>query len=139
MRFLVLPGYGSSGPQHWQSRWEKSDPAFKRLEQRDWDHPDCSEWVSVLKRSLTEIPGDIVLVAHSLACLMVAHWAQATQSRMRGRILAGMLVAPVDPSGPEFPASAVGFAPIPVAPFPFPTLVVEIGRASCRERVYVLV
>ena len=124
MRFLILPGYGSSGPHHWQSRWEKSDPAFKRVEQRDWNHPDCQEWVGAMKRSIADIPGDIILVAHSLACLMVAHWTHASQLRMRGRVLGALLVAPVDPSRPEFPAVATGFAPFPAMPLPFPSLVV---------------
>ena len=124
MRFLIIPGYGSSGPQHWQTRWEKSDPAFKRVEQRDWLAPDRAEWVAVLERAVADIPGPIILIAHSLACLMVAHWAQTSQPRVRDRVLGALLVSPVDPTGPEFPASAVGFGPVPAAPLPFASQIV---------------
>jgi predicted alpha/beta hydrolase family esterase len=124
MRFLVLPGFGDSGPRHWQTLWEKRDPRFKRVKQRDWDHPDRAEWVGALGRTIADYPGDMVLVAHSLACLLVAHWTQASQPRMRGRVRAAFLVAPVDPGGPAFPPAATGFAPVPVFPLPFPSLVV---------------
>ncbi|PYM48393.1 MAG: hypothetical protein DME16_11120, partial [Candidatus Rokuibacteriota bacterium] len=36
---LVLPGYGDSGPEHWQSLWEAEDPACRRVVQRDWMLP----------------------------------------------------------------------------------------------------
>jgi uncharacterized protein len=124
MQFLVLPGFGDSGPRHWQSLWEHRDPRFKRVKQRDWDHPDRSEWVGALGRAIADHPGDMILVAHSLACLVVAHWTQASQPRMRGRVRAAFLVAPVDPESPAFPAAATGFAPFPLFPLPFPSVVV---------------
>lgn len=124
MDFLILPGIGDSGPSHWQSLWENRDPRFKRVKQRDWDHPDRAEWVGALARTVAAHPGDMILVAHSLACLMVAHWTQASQPRMRGRVRGALLVAPVDPGSPAFPAEAVGFAPVPLLPLPFPSVVV---------------
>lgn len=125
MRFLVLPGYGDSGPGHWQTLWEKSDPRFKRVRQRDWDNPDRAEWVGALGRAIAEYPEDLVLVAHSLACLVLPHWMQASQPRMRGRIRAAFLVAPVDPAAESFPPTATGFAPVPLFPLPFSSLVVS--------------
>lgn len=124
MRFLVLPGLGDSGPGHWQTLWEKRDARFKRVRQRDWDHPDRTEWVAALGRTIADYPGDMVLVAHSLACLLVGHWTQSSQPRMRGRVRAAFLAAPPDPASPAFPATATGFAPLPALPLPFPTLVV---------------
>lgn len=124
MRFLLMPGYGDSGPRHWQSFWEKRDTRFKRVKQRDWENPDRAEWVGALGRAIAEYSGDIILVAHSLACLLVPHWTQASQQRMRGRVRAALLVAPADPDSPAFPPSATGFAPLPLFPLPFPILVV---------------
>lgn len=124
MRFLVLPGYGSSEPQHWQSRWEARDPAFRRVEQRDWDHPELGEWSGVLTRTIADYPGDTVLIAHSLACLLVAHWAASASPRIAGRVRAAMLVAPVDPAGPVFPQDALSFSPAPLQVLSFPSLVV---------------
>jgi uncharacterized protein len=117
IRYLTLPGIGNSGPEHWQTRWEQSDPAFVRIRQRDWDNPARDEWVRALEAQVR--PGD-VLVAHSLACLMVARWAETTQVKIRG----AMLVAVPDPSGPAFPAQAMGFSMLPSGRFAFRSLVV---------------
>lgn len=124
MRFLVLPGFGSSGPHHWQTLWEARDPQFRRVEQRDWEHPDRAEWTGVLSRTIADYPGDIILVAHSMSCLIVPHWCQASLSRAQGRVRAAMLVAPPDPSTPAFPPGATGFTPLPMLSLPFPSLVV---------------
>ncbi|KJK55478.1 RBBP9/YdeN family alpha/beta hydrolase [Saccharothrix sp. ST-888] len=120
--FLVLPGYQNSGPEHWQSRWERQDPAaFRRVEQGDWDHPSLGDWVDTLDRAviraLADGPGPVVLVAHSLGCTTVAHWAAAHSRPVR----AALLVAPPDIETAEVP-ELFGFRPIPRQPLPFPSL-----------------
>jgi uncharacterized protein len=120
MRFLVLPGIGNSGPKHWQTLWEQSQEGFQRIQQRDWDHPVCSEWVAALEEAVESAGPETVLVAHSLACLLVAHWAVKT----RLPIKAALLVAVPDPTGPNFPKDAIGFHPVPFKKFPFPSTVV---------------
>ena len=119
---LTLPGYGGSGPEHWQTLWEQSHPNFRRVEEKDWDAPDRAEWVAVLEAAVKSSGPETVLVAHSLACLQVAHWAFGHPSA--SPIKAAFLVAPPDPQGPAFPESATGFSPLPLGPFPFRTLVV---------------
>jgi uncharacterized protein len=32
---LILPGLDNSGPEHWQTHWQKQNPHFVRVEQRD--------------------------------------------------------------------------------------------------------
>lgn len=117
---LTFPGIGNSGPQHWQSLWEQSNPDFVRISQRDWDNPVCEEWVSVLEKTVQPIGSSVVVVAHSLACLAVAHWAAKAHSPIK----AALLVAVPNPEGQKFPAEAVGFAPLPLQPFSFPSIVV---------------
>jgi uncharacterized protein len=117
---LILPGIGNSGPDHWQTLWEKRNPAFLRIQQRDWDHPVCDEWQVVLEESLARIGTNVVLVAHSLACALVAHWAAGTRLKIKG----ALLVAPPDPAGPNFPTEAVGFSPLPMRKLPFANIVV---------------
>ena len=117
---LILPGIGNSGPEHWQSLWKQANPSFARVQQRDWDHPVCSEWLDVLEQTVARVGGTAVLVAHSLACLLVAHWAAKTHLRIQG----ALLVAPPDPDGPNFPREAVGFSPLPLKSLPFPSIVV---------------
>jgi predicted alpha/beta hydrolase family esterase len=123
---LILPGYGGSGPAHWQTFWEQANPNARRVEARDWYAPDRAEWVWNLQDAVQRIQAcgrDLILVAHSLACLQVVHWAVragAASLCVRG----ALLVAPPDPDGPEFPVSATGFAPLPLVQLPFPVIVV---------------
>ena len=117
---LILPGIGNSGPGHWQSRWQNAHPGFERVQQRDWEAPVCSEWVSALEAAVARTGADTVLVAHSLGCLLVAHWAQASRQKVRG----ALLVAVPDPAAAAFPAVAVGFAPVPQRPLGFASIVV---------------
>ena len=117
---LLLPGIGDSGPAHWQSLWQAAHPGFQRVAQRDWDHPVCREWAATLEHTLRAMPGPVVLVAHSLGCLLVAHWATSATQAVKG----ALLVAVPDPQGERFPAEALGFSPVPAARLPFASIVV---------------
>jgi len=119
-KVLVLPGISSSGALHWQTLWEKANPAFIRVEQDDWLTPDCRDWVNRLESAVEESGPGTVLIAHSLACLLVAHWAASTRHTIKG----ALLVAPPDPSGVNFPPGVKGFAPIPALPLPFKSILV---------------
>lgn len=120
---LILPGLNGSGPAHWQTRWELRLPEARRVPARDWDRPDRAEWVAALEQAVTAAtPAPVVLVAHSLGCLQVVHWAAGTTN---ARLVRGaLLVAPPDPARPDFPQVATGFRPLPVAPLPFPSVLV---------------
>jgi hypothetical protein len=117
---LIIPGIGNSDHAHWQTLWESANPGFVRVRQRDWNNPVCSEWVNVLEQAVAEMGESPVLVAHSLGCLCVAHWAARTTFKIRG----AMLVAPPDPEAAGFPSEAIGFSPVPLHPFAFPSIVV---------------
>jgi len=118
---LILPGLRGSGPEHWQTRWECAYGWFRRVEQRDWDRPDCAEWIEALERAVRGTVGEPILVAHSLGCLLVAHWSALHGGRgVRG----ALLVAPPDPDEITFPGDASGFDPLPAARLPFPSIVV---------------
>ena len=118
---LILPGYGDSGPDHWQSRWEAADPACRRVVQRDWLLPSLAEWLATLARHVAECHSPPVLVAHSLGCVLAAHWATGPGARAK----AALLVAPADvDSSAHTPDEVRSFSPIPLAPFPFPSVVV---------------
>jgi len=79
--------------------------------QRDWDRPVCDEWVGALDQAVGQAAGPPILVAHSLGCLAVAHWA----ARSDRPCFAVLLVALPDPCGPAFPGAATGFAVVPPA------------------------
>jgi uncharacterized protein len=116
---LILPGYGGSGPQHWQTRWEARHLEYRRVQVPDWNQPDLDVWVKALSEAASRLAEPPVIVAHSLGCLVVAHFAA------RGGIArAALLVAVPDPSRPEFPREARGFATVPRQRLPFPSRVV---------------
>ena len=118
---LILPGFENSGPAHWQSRWEAEHPEYRRVEQSDWFQPQVGDWVGTLAAAIAAAPEPVVLVAHSLGCVTVAHWVArgGHTSRVRG----ALLVAPADVDTAEVP-ELVNFRPVPLVPLPFPSIVV---------------
>lgn len=134
-RVLIIPGWSNSGPGHWQTLWERSDPRrFRRVEQADWDTPQRADWVRTLDAAIAAEPAPPVLVAHSLGCIAVAHWAAAHARPVAG----ALLVAPPDVERADMPGEIRGFAPIPRTPLPFRSILVAsdndeyatIGRAA---------
>lgn len=119
---LMVPGLGGSGPEHWQSRWEQSDSRCRRVEQQDWDEPQLEVWRSTLEQAVRATQGPIVLVAHSLGAVLVAHWAgKGSVDRVSG----ALLVAPPDVESPaRVPEQIRHFAPIPRERLPFASVVV---------------
>lgn len=117
---LILPGIGNSDPEHWQSLWEKGNPSFARVQQNNWDLAVCEEWLAVLENYVARAGTNVVLVAHSLACLLVAHWAASSNHKIKG----ALLVAPPNPDGAGFPKEAIGFSPVPLRQLSFPSIVV---------------
>lgn len=120
---LLLPGYGDSGPDHWQSHWQRRAPDMRRFRPADWEHPELDDWIAALDRALAGRPQPAVLVAHSLSCLLVAHWAARAEA-LTGQVAGAVLVAPPDPAAAAFPREAAGFAGAPARRLPFPALVI---------------
>lgn len=117
---LIVPGWGDSGPGHWQTLWEQANPSFRRVQQRDWHHPIRAEWVETLEREIRAAGGPVVLIAHSLGCIAVAHCARGGAAAIH----AALLVAPPDVEHPDFPPVLEGFAPVPRDRLAFPSVVV---------------
>jgi hypothetical protein len=120
IRALLLPGLYDSGPEHWQSYWERTDPSCLRVVQQDWETPARADWVATLEAAVAAAGPGVVLVAHSAACALVAFWAAATPRTVRG----ALLVAPSDTEAPSYPAGPTGWQPMPLAALPFPSIVV---------------
>ena len=118
---LVLPGWQSSGPTHWQSRWEALY-GYTRVQQHDWMSPLRGDWITRLEEVVISREGQVVLVAHSLGCILTAAWA--TLSRNVHRVQAALLVAPGDVERPELQAPLRSWSPIPMQPLPFASVLV---------------
>lgn len=119
-KMITLPGIGGSGDTHWQTLWERAEPRFMRFAPANWDQPDLDDWVQSLERAVATCDQPPVLVAHSLACLLVAHWAARSSSAVAG----AFLVSVPDPDGSAFPSAAASFRSAPTAPLRFPSLVI---------------
>ena len=117
---LVLPGLNGSGPGHWQSIWERRHREFQRVEQASWSEPRLGDWAATLERAVRAAPAPVILVAHSLACALVAHWARVGATE---RVAAALLVAPADVDALER-VEIRSFAPMPLERLPFPSWVV---------------
>ena len=125
-QILIVPGLGGSDPDHWQTCWAGDNPGSEIVRQRDWDHPDRQEWVSALDAAVRKAPGPVILVAHSLGCHTLAHWAERLPGRAQhpAPVKAALLVAPPDIaySATHGAEPIAGFGPPAARQLPFPAL-----------------
>jgi predicted alpha/beta hydrolase family esterase len=127
--FLFVPGLRDHVADHWQSILERKLPkasAVPRMERDAQGKLSCAAWVDALDRSLEEIDGPVVLVAHSAGVIITVHWAQCHRRAINGALLA----APPDFESPlpeGYPTMEVlqqnGWTPVPRDPLPFPSIV----------------
>lgn len=128
---LLLPGWQNSGPEHWQSQWEAAY-GYTRVEQHDWLRPLRGDWIARLEEVVLDQPEPVVLVAHSLGCLLVAAWA--SHSRNTHRVKAALLVAPGDAEREELRPVLTSWSPIPLPRLPFKSVLVGSGNDPyCTE------
>lgn len=116
---LIIPGYQNSGPGHWQSLWEASMNA-RRVDMPNWSFPRKTPWVDALDEAIGKMGEPPILVAHSLGCIAVAHWAREGNHEIAG----ALLVAPSDVERSDAPDPIKGFAPIPKSRLPFSSILV---------------
>ena len=125
---LILPGWQSSGPLHWQSRWEALH-GYQRVEQHDWLRPLRGDWIARLEEVLLARAVPVWLVGHSLGCLLVAAWA--AHSRQTARVAGALLVAPADPELPALRPLLRSWAPVQQTRLPFPALLLGSSNDPC--------
>jgi len=119
-KVLVVPGLYGSGPEHWQSQWEKQHPEFVRVNQLDWNTPICHDWITVLDAAIRKENDHVILVGHSLGSVTIAHWAK----HYGRKIVGALIVAPSDTEAATFPEGTTGFSPVPTRRLPFPSTVI---------------
>lgn len=133
IRYLIVPGWQGSADDHWQSHWQRSLPNSARVEQLDWLTPRREDWVAALERQITADPRPAILIAHSLGCVTVAHWAAQAPIASLRRVQGALLVAPADVQRPNCPEALRNFAPIPRRLLPFPSQLVGSDNDSAAS------
>ena len=110
----------------------REDPSLVKLDHASWTYPDRHEWVHELETKIEALKEEVVLVAHSLSCLMVAHWA----GHANGRVNSALLVSVPDPDSLNFPSDAENFGGAPMERFPFKSLVVSSDNDPYGSQEY---
>ncbi|NBA97198.1 alpha/beta hydrolase [Pseudomonas sp. R5(2019)] len=125
IRYLIVPGWQGSPDDHWQTHWQNSLPNSARVEQADWVAPRRQDWVAALEAAIQAEDTPVILIAHSLGCITVAHWAAKAPVALLRRVRGALLVAPADVERPTCAEALRNFAPIPQILLPFPSQVVS--------------
>lgn len=90
---LIVPGLYGSGPDHWQSLWQKQNPSWQLVIQDNWSLPDLDAWADRLRDAVVSAPGPVLIAAHSFGCLVTAKVAAQYPRQIAG----ALLVAPANP------------------------------------------
>lgn len=117
--YIIQPGWNNSGPEHWQSHWQQT-LAATRVANHDWQAPQLDDWLAALDAAVAAATQPVIVIAHSLGCATVAHYA----ARYGNRLAGALLVAPADVERAGAPVALQPFAPLPERALPFPARVV---------------
>jgi uncharacterized protein len=120
--FLILHGWQGSGPGHWQTwlaqRLHGNGQHVAYPDLPDADDPRLDTWLASLEGEMRALPGEPIVLCHSLSCLLWLHHVE------RGGTQAERLLL-VAPPG-EQPELVEFFPP------PFPELTGE-ARMVCSD------
>ena len=82
--------------------------------------PLRGDWVARLEEVVLTRDEPVVLVAHSLGCILTVAWA--AHSKNTHRVKAALLVAPGDVERAEIREQLPSWSPIALQPLPFPSV-----------------
>jgi hypothetical protein len=106
---LLLPGWLSSGPGHWQILWAERRPHWRVVDFGQWERPDPASWRAALAAAIRACGRPPLLIAHSLGCLAAASLIAQPDAP---QVAAALLVAPPDPGRPDTPEPLRPFHPV---------------------------
>ncbi|SOY68849.1 Alpha/beta hydrolase [Cupriavidus taiwanensis] len=127
---VIVPGLRDHMPDHWQTllaeRLQKQERVVHIVPQLAQDKLLRSARVDNLERVVRAIDGPIILVAHSVGCLITVHWASQSKRVVQGALLAAPpdfdVPLPAGYSSPQTLASN-GWTPVPRERLPFRSIV----------------
>jgi predicted alpha/beta hydrolase family esterase len=114
---LLLAGRHGVTPDHWLARWEGRLKTAHLVEQADWSRPNRLDWLQAFTRAAALGSRPLVVVGHGLGASTIIAALPQTPRPIAG----AFLVAPAtDQSIRADEAIDPAFAPLPLAPLPFP-------------------
>lgn len=140
---LIVPGLDNSGPDHWQTHWERDRDDCRRVDLGMWNQPQPAIWADRLGAAIEETSRPVVLVAHSLGCHAVSWW-NALRRPVADNVIGALLVAPPEVEDAPIDSRLAPFAPLSRGRLPFPSILVasgndpyaSFGRAKRMARVW---
>jgi len=129
LQIIFVPDWHGAGPGHWQRLWAEQMPHAWCVEPPHQIPLRREDWLAALEARVLASDAPVLLVAHGLGCIAVAHLAATAAARVHGALL-------VAPSDPERRAQLSSFAPVPYAPLPYRSvLVASSNDPTCPVRL----
>ncbi|WP_405718061.1 RBBP9/YdeN family alpha/beta hydrolase [Streptomyces sp. NBC_00046] len=123
---VIVPGLRDHVPDHWQTVLAGRIAGARTVPPLTSGRLSCGAQVTALDEVLSDIPGPVVVVAHSAGVMTVAQWARRHRRPIEGALLA----TPPDFATPlpeGYPTPEVlrenGWLPVPRTTLPFPSIV----------------
>ncbi|NGP05897.1 serine hydrolase family protein [Rhodococcus sp. 14C212] len=137
---VIVPGLAPLATDHWQHQLAQQLPQVCTVERPTGTPLDRAGWVAALEKTLSDITGPVVVVAHSAGVLTTVHWAREATRPVHG----ALLVTPPDfelPLPDGYPSvdelTRYGWNPIPRRRLPFRSIVAASSDdpLACPRRV----
>lgn len=124
-QILLLPGLHRSAPQAYDAL---AAQGAQVVEQHDWVRPLRGDWLMQLENAVLAAERPVQLVAHGLACWLVASWAQFTAHT--SAVHSARLIDPLDLCAPELQAQLPSWQRISWRPLPFAAQVLSSSESA---------
>ncbi len=121
-QILLLPGLHRAAPQAWAAQ------GARVVEQHDWARPLRGDWLMQLENAVLAAEDQVQLVAHGLACWLVASWAQFTPHAQA--VQSALLIDPLDLHAPELQAQLPSWQRIELRPLPFAATLLSSAESA---------
>jgi predicted alpha/beta hydrolase family esterase len=128
---FLLPGLHQAAPQAFHA-WAAQGASW--VAQHEHARPLRGDWLMQLETSVLSARTEVLLVAHGLACWLVASWAQVSQHTQA--VQGAVLVNPPDLQIPALQAQLPSWQRIALQALPFEAVVLSLSHAEvCTAEV----
>jgi predicted alpha/beta hydrolase family esterase len=125
---LLLPGLHQAAPQAFHA-WAAQGASW--VAQHEHVRPLRGDWLMQLETSVLAAPAELLLVAHGLACWLVASWAQVSQHTQA--VKGAVLINPPDLQSPVLQVQLPSWQRIALQALPFEALVLSLAETEMSD------